>query len=211
MERIPDGTKRQYSSSLRAEQAELTRRRVVTAAHLLFLSRGYAGTTVEAVAGDAGVSPQTVYNAVGGKAALLAAVHAGLLADEVPGVPDPSGAADGRALLREYAKVARRLGERVTPLLAVAQAAAGDRDVRAFLDTVELQRTIGTHQVAAEIAVRFGLKPDVDQQTAGDIVWTLTSTEVADRLVTQRQWGWDRFEEWLALTLADALLGPADG
>jgi AcrR family transcriptional regulator len=206
VEQTPEGTKRRYSSALRAEQAQLTRRRVVTAAHMLFLGRGYAGATVEAVATDAGVSPQTVYNAVGGKASLLAAVYAELLAGAAGEASARFDAPDAEALLAEYAGVARRLGERTTPVLAVAQAAASDRDVRAFLDTVELERSVGTHQVAAEVAVRFGLRSGLTVAAAADIVWTLTSAEVADRLVSQRGWGWDRFEAWLATTLADTLL-----
>ena len=40
----------------RAEQAERTRRRILAAATELFLSRGYAAATIEAIAGQADVA-----------------------------------------------------------------------------------------------------------------------------------------------------------
>src|SRR5512132_3208050 len=66
--------RRRYHSPLRAEQADGTRRRVLTAARELFLARGYAGTTVAAVARAAGVSPDTIYVSLGGKQGLLEGV-----------------------------------------------------------------------------------------------------------------------------------------
>src|SRR5689334_1899594 len=56
-----EGT-RSYVSRLRQEQAAATRQRVVTAAAALFAERGYAGTTLPAIARRAGVSTETVQN-----------------------------------------------------------------------------------------------------------------------------------------------------
>ena len=49
-------TTRHYSSPARAEATRANRQRILDAARQLFLKRGYVGTTVEAVAGRAGVS-----------------------------------------------------------------------------------------------------------------------------------------------------------
>ena len=62
---------RTYSSTLRADQARQTRRRIVDAAAELFAEHGYAGTTIDAVATAAGVSRKTVFDSVGGKAQLM--------------------------------------------------------------------------------------------------------------------------------------------
>ena len=66
--------KRRYHSLVRQRQAEETRRRILAAARELFESRGYALTTLEAIAEQALVSPKTVAAVFGSKRALLAEV-----------------------------------------------------------------------------------------------------------------------------------------
>ena len=102
------------------------------------------------------------------------------------------------------------LGERIFPLVGVlvAQAAAGDVDLAAFVATVEGERATGTRAVAALVAQRFGLRDGLDVEAAADVLWALTAPDLADRLVVCRGWGWDRFERWLGATMADALIGP---
>jgi AcrR family transcriptional regulator len=210
--------RRAYSSALRDQQAGLTRRRVLDAALELFLAKGYLGATIEAVARRAEVSTQTVYNAVGGKAALLRAVYDVTLAGDDQPVPIAERPAfqtmlaetDGRRCLARYAALGRELWERAGPLVLrlLSQAAAGDADLRAFADTVERQRAAGTAMVAAHVAERFGLRPGLTVQEAGDVLWALTAPEVLERLVVRRGWRLDRAEGWLAEAMADALLGP---
>ena len=66
--------RRQYNSSGRQEQAKRNRSSVLQTARRLFLERGFAATTMPAVAAGAGVSVQTVYKAFGNKAGLAKAV-----------------------------------------------------------------------------------------------------------------------------------------
>lgn len=54
-------TARKYSSPIRERQANQTRTNILDATQRLFLERGYAKTTVEAIAQEAGVAKQTVY------------------------------------------------------------------------------------------------------------------------------------------------------
>ncbi len=203
----------------RDERVRATRRRVVEAARTLFVRRGYAGATIEAIAHRARVSPQTVYNVVGGKAAVLKAVYDVMLAGDaepVPIVERPLARAmlaadDPRRCLALSARLGRELYERVGPLVPVifGLGAATDRDVRAFVDTIEGERAVGTAGIAAHLARRFGLRPGLGVEEAGDILWTLTAPEVTDRLTRRRGWSLDRYEVWLAGTMADALLGAA--
>src|SRR5690242_21140759 len=79
--------RRAYTSRVRDEQARQTRQRIVTAADALFRAHGYVGTRLETIAARAGVSVQTVYNAVGGKAAVLKAVYDVTLAGDDEPVP----------------------------------------------------------------------------------------------------------------------------
>src|SRR5437879_4762817 len=78
-------TSRPYRSVVREEQAATTRRRILDAAHRLFLQHGYAGTPVARVAAEAGVSPETIYISFGGKRGLLEGViQATILGPEAP-------------------------------------------------------------------------------------------------------------------------------
>ena len=206
------------NSSLRAEHSALTRRRILDAAARLFSERGYLGTTLSGVAAAAGVSVQTLYNAIGSKATLLKSVYDVTLAGDDEPVPMRdrpefraiAEAPTGRECLARYAAVGRQLGERTLPMVTMllAQAATGDEDLQAFAETIEGERTIGATAAARHVAERFGLRDGLDTEAASDVVWALTSPDLADRLVRQRGWGWDRYQEWLGITLADALLGP---
>jgi AcrR family transcriptional regulator len=207
---------RRYSSEVRAEQRRATRQRVLDAARALLLRRGYGGATIDAIAARAGVSVQTVYNTVGGKAALLKAVYDTMLAGDdepVPIIERPTAlamraATDPRRFLALYARMGRELYERVGPLLpsVLTDSAAGDADVRAFIDTIENERATGTAGVAAHLHERFGLRPGLSVADAADILWTLTAPELTHRLVHRRKWSLDKYEAWLADTMIRALL-----
>ncbi len=59
------------STSVRAERTRATRRRMLDAAHDLFVARGYTATTIGAIAERARVAPQTIYFTFTNKRALL--------------------------------------------------------------------------------------------------------------------------------------------
>ena len=210
---------RRYSSEVRAEQRRATRQRVIDAARTLLLRRGYGGATIEAIAGRAGVSVQSVYNTVGGKAAVLKAVYDTLLAGDdepIPIVQRPTvramrAATDPHRFLALYARMGRQMYERAGPLLPIMlnEGAAGDPEVRAFIDTIEQERATGTAGIAALLNERFGLRDGLTVDDAADILWALTSPELAIRLVHRRQWSLDKFEAWTAHTMVHALLEPA--
>src|SRR5258708_31372141 len=94
----PNEAKRPYPSRARHRQAEETRRRSLAATRELFASRGYAGTTLEAIAEIAEVSPKTVSAAFGSKRAILAELinpeafntQVQQLLDELRVTPEPS-------------------------------------------------------------------------------------------------------------------------
>jgi AcrR family transcriptional regulator len=212
---------RRYSMSLRDEHTAATRKRIIDAAGRLFVERGYLGTTLTGIAEAAGVSVQTIYNLIGGKAVLLKTTYDVTLAGDdepIPMADRPIAraafeATDGRACLQAYARMARVLNVRTLPLLTIllAQVGTGDPDLRHFADTIDVEHTTGSGWVARHVAERFGLRPGLDADTATDILWALTSPELTDRLVNRRSWSWDRYEQWLATAMADALLGPAPG
>ena len=82
-------TSRSYRSTVREESARRTRQLVADAARELFLTEGYAETSVAAIARKAGVSTQTVYNVFGTKADLLKHLYdVTLVGDALRSMPD---------------------------------------------------------------------------------------------------------------------------
>src|SRR3712207_5019967 len=79
--------KRPYDSSRRRAQAAATRSDILRAAQRLFETRGYAGTTMEAIAAEAGVALKTVYAAFETKSGLLRSLWNHLLRDRRDNVP----------------------------------------------------------------------------------------------------------------------------
>jgi AcrR family transcriptional regulator len=207
---------RRYSSEVRAEQRRATRQRVLDATRVLLLSRGYSGATIEAIARRAGVSVQTVYNTVGGKAAVLKAVYDTMLAGDdepVPVMQRPAvqamrATADPHRFLALYARMGREMYARTAPLLPVmlAESGSGDPEVREFIDTIENERAAGTAMIAALLHERFGLRAGLTVADAADILWTLTAPELSLRLIHRRDWSLDKYEAWSGDTMARVLL-----
>jgi AcrR family transcriptional regulator len=209
---------RRYDSATRLAKARMTRLRILETARGLFLEGGYVGTTLDTVAARAGVSPQTVYNLVGGKATLFKTVYDVTLAGDdepVPLAQRPEfqrirGAGTAREAVAIYVALERVLWERVGPLIAVAtaQAAAGDKDLRTFVETIETERATGTRALVGYLADRFGLRPGLTVERAADIFWTLTGPDSVDRLVVRRGWDWPTFHEWLVEAVHRGLFEP---
>lgn len=207
---------RSYSSPLREEQARRTQRRILDAALRLFLDEGYTATTIAAIATAAGVSAQTVYKTFGTKSALVKRLHDVTLAGDdepIPMADRPELIAvreetDPRRMLLAYAHVGRLMLERIGPLLRVlfAGAWAGDPELRAYLDTVNGERLIGTGMAARRLAAQGALRDGVSEERARDAIWTLNSVEVWSLLTEVRGWSGVEYEEWVGRAMADAVL-----
>jgi AcrR family transcriptional regulator len=208
---MTEPVKRIYSSQLRATQARETRRAVVSAASDLFVSQGFGRTTANDIAAAAGVSRKTVFTSVGGKVELLKlAIDWALGGDDQPVAmldrPDVLKArqeTDPDKIVRGWAAIAARTGARVAGLAMAATVAAGiDDDAAALLDRFGNQRLIGSRHFVQHLAANGGLREDLTTDEAVDIVWLHNDPMTYHRLVIQRQWPTDRFEEWLYRTIS---------
>ena len=73
----------------REEQAKATRAAIVHAAYRLFVADGYAVTTIQAIADEAGVAVQTVYAGFGNKRRVLdEVIEAAIVGDDPTPVAD---------------------------------------------------------------------------------------------------------------------------
>jgi AcrR family transcriptional regulator len=178
--------RRPYHSPTRQRQAEEARRRILDAARLLFREAGYVGTTLNAIAAAAGVSPKTVEATFGSKRGLLAA-----LVD-----PVASG--------RRFQELLGDLRAATDPRRRVELAA---RLTRQVYEAWGLRRQNQTRLIAYlsdQGVLRGGLAP----QEATDVLWALTGYDLYRALVVECGWAPQRYEAWLADMLIQHLLAP---
>ncbi len=64
--------------------------------------------------------------------------------------------------------------------------------------------------VVGWVRARGQLRDGLDESTAADLVWALTSPEVHHMLLDVRGWDRARYEEWLRTTLELSLLPVID-
>jgi AcrR family transcriptional regulator len=209
---------RTYSSTLRADQARQTRKRIVDAAAELFAEHGYAGTTVDAVATAAGVSRKTVFDSVGGKAQLMKlAYDFAIVGDDepVPLADRPETTAmlaepDYGKRLAMYASLVVGIDRRLSSAWRAFEGAATSDPEAAKLYIALVQQRRKAMQEAAQMFADAGaLRPDLDIEVAADLMWFYNDPSLYDKLVRQRGWSVDRFQAWLTEALQVQLLGTA--
>ena len=213
------GQPRPYRSDRRESQARLTRQRVVTAATATFLERGYAGTTMRAIAAGARVSVPTVESLFGTKARLLeTAIDVAIAGDdEAVGVLDRSWAeAAARAttvdrFLSIVAAVLAPAQVRSAGLvLAVFEGATTDAEL-AELSVQLVDRRAATAAWAVDQLTHLApLRAGCDRQEAIDTLWILMDPAVFDRLTRRRHWTVGQYERWFAGSVARLLVGTND-
>jgi AcrR family transcriptional regulator len=209
--------RRRYDASGRRAAAAETRRRVVRTAHELFVERGYAGTTIAAVAARAGVSTPTVFSAFGSKAGLLkACIDVAIAGDDTPLAvadrPIAQWVNDTREpveLLGRYATMMGVLARRAGPIYDVmVRAADAEPELAGLLADFERQRLRAATLIAEAVAERGGLPDGTTLDEARDSVWILNAPELYVTLTRKRHWSPRRYEEWARDALVKLLVRP---
>jgi TetR/AcrR family transcriptional regulator, regulator of autoinduction and epiphytic fitness len=213
------GKRRTYRSPVREERARRTRLAVLTAAHDLFVARGYAATTIRAVATAAGVSVPTVEQLFGTKRELLKqVVDVAKAGDDEPVallVRPPARAADTAGTAAGFlAAAAAEIGVVAARASAVhvvlATAAAGDEEIAGLAREIDAQRRVVASWLVDGVRERAGLRPGLDRERAVDAVWALLDPVVHGRLTGDRGWPDEEFAGWIADTVARLLLVAPD-
>jgi AcrR family transcriptional regulator len=204
-----DQAKRPYHSPARQRQAEETRHRMLEAARGLFVQQGYAGTTLDAIAKAADVSPKTVAAVFGSKRGILAAILTPSafgasyqqLLEQLRATPEP-----GRRV-EVMAQLTRQVYETLTPEFELVRGASA---VAAELAGVGLQVETRRRQYQtrfiAYLSEQGALRRGLPLEEATDELWALTSFDVYRLFVRECGWPAQRYESWLTSVLVQRLL-----
>ena len=213
---MTEAVKRRYDNSRRQAQARATRLRVIEAAQHLFTEHGYPATTIETIAEEADTALPTVYRLFGSKRALLASVvdtafggdDQPIAFGDRPAVRAAAAETDPVKMVNAFARVVAELMERSSAILHVlATAAQVDPEAAGLLAEIRRQRHTGQGRIVTALAAAGALDPGLDKAEAADLVYALLSPDVHRILTVERGWPADRYERWIARSLA-ALLPP---
>ncbi|GAA0938715.1 helix-turn-helix domain-containing protein [Nonomuraea longicatena] len=202
---------RRYESIRRTAQAIETRAQIAEAARDLFLSRGWADTTVRDVAKQAGVSAPTVYATYRNKAGLARALaDSADLTGDVPQLlarlEDP--AADPQSQLAAMAAFDRRLYERAGDIILLVREAGRTEPELADVYRDGRRRADETRVQVFSSWPDGVLRSGLDVPAAVDVYAAICTIDVYTVLTIERSWTPDRVERWWSGALARELLTP---
>lgn len=212
---MPGMVKRRYDASTRRQAAAGTRAAILTAARELFAERGYAATSMAAIADRAGVALDTVYASAGRKPELarllietaISGTDQSVPAEQRDYVQAIRSAPDATAKIRIYAAAIAAMAPRLALVLVIIQQAApGEPQLAALWAEIAERRAANMRLFVDDLAAVTPLRLHPEQ--AADVVWATNAPELYQLLVGQRGWTTERYEHflgdtWRRLLLAD--------
>jgi AcrR family transcriptional regulator len=206
---VPDSPhRRPYEAPGRRAQAKATRQAVLTSARRLFTADGILATTVTAIAGEAGVSPQTVYALFRSKAGVLLA-----LVDELEQAVDAlshsaaiESATSSHEQLRLIVAFHCDLFERGMDVIEVVRRTSSHPEVRPAWEEGQRRRREACHGWVSHWADSGALRPGVSVATATDLLWLHCGDDVFAGLFIGCRWDREEVQRWLVDTLDPQLL-----
>jgi AcrR family transcriptional regulator len=198
---------------------------MVRAAYDLFCVHGYLGTTINAVAEEAGVAVPTIYYTFGTKAALLdeslgAAIVGFDQWREPPSDPEVDELLAWHGWWKDFTAAPTPLAafevffthglgilERVAPLVAALHGTAGDPEAAEVVRVAEQRRVESYREVVKVMAGKpGGLRHGLTLTAATDVVVVLFSADLYHALRHRRGWSATRTAEFLRRILSAELL-----
>jgi AcrR family transcriptional regulator len=200
--------RRPYDAPRRRAQAQATRQSILTSARRLFTTDGILATTVATIAGEAGVSPQTVYALFRSKAGVLLA-----LLDELEQSVDAAAhataiatAADAHEQLAQIVAFHCELFDRGLDVIDTVRRTSSHPEVRPMWEEGQRRRRaacdLWVRQWDASEALRSGLPV----AAAVDLLWLHCGDDVYAALAAGCGWPRRDIERWLVETLSAQLL-----
>lgn len=177
---------------------------ICAAARDLFITKGYAATSIDDIAAAAGVARPTIFTAVGTKPVILkAVVDQATVGDNVqqplterPWYKEALDEPDLRRSLRLLARNMSRIAQGVAPLLrAVEYAAASDPEIAEIWQDLQRQRRASLSLTAAALCAKAQLR--LEQAAVVDTLWALQPSTY-QRLVIDAGWPPEKWESWMS-------------
>jgi AcrR family transcriptional regulator len=210
---MPGSVKRRYDVTGRREAAARTRAAILDAARELFTERGYAATSMTAIAERAGVALDTVYAAAGRKPELarllietaISGTDQAVPAEQRDYVRAIQAASDAGTKIAIYAAAITAIAPRMALVLGIIQQAVPDEpELAALWQQIAERRAANMRLFVADLATVAPLR--LDPGEAADIIWATNAAELYQLLVGQRGWTAERYEHFLADTWQRLLL-----
>jgi AcrR family transcriptional regulator len=187
----------------------------VDAGQALFVERGYAATTMQEVADDAGVALDTVYAVVGPKPKLIRLLIESAISGTDQAVPAEQreyvrlirAAPTATEKLAIYARALRSIHARLAPLVhALQDAAPAHPDLAKLWKEIADRRRANMLLFARDLAATHQLRTELTEEEVADVIWSTGAPEFYLLLVRERAWPPERFERWLAESWARLLV-----
>ncbi len=203
-------TKRGYDASRRRASSDERRGRILQTARNLFGQYGYGATSIERIAGEAGVAVPTVYAIYRSKRAMLFA-----LLDQTDARADVAGllrdlnaaAGNPRKQLRRLVSFTCRFYAQAADIIDIARGAGStNEDLLALWQEGEDRRLRGQKPLADAWDRSGALRKNINAKEALDILWAMTGADHYRLFVVDRRWSAARYEVWLENTLERLLL-----
>jgi AcrR family transcriptional regulator len=200
----------------RESRAHETRRRIAEAGLGLFLEKGYAATTVEAIAEAAHVAPATIYQAFGTKHAVLAAAlditvagdEASLTVLDQDWVEKVRREKNPERQLRLVAEGTSRIAARTAPIKEVLRDAAATEAAARELIREDHEGRHRTQATLVDLLIENRpLRAGMDQRRAVDTYFAIVNSTTYELLVVQRGWTLPEWQAWIADVIARELFG----
>jgi AcrR family transcriptional regulator len=197
--------------TLREVRNRAAQRLVIDAAFQLMVERGYAATTMTAIADHARVAERTVYNLFGTKTGLMLAT----IQDRAFGGDSESLIADHQhmrsledplEIIQFAVETNHRVASRALSLLKVAYQAAGvEPEVAQALTELEETRFQHQGEVVDVLREKGFLRSDVPYDLLRRGFWLLQGPEAVIKAMNAG-WDLDTYSSWLRVSLPGLLL-----
>lgn len=188
---------------------------IVETARALFIAKGYAGVTIEAIARQAKVAPETIYSVFTNKRTILARAVGSAV--ETDGGPIPvlltsyiREVASERSQHRQIQMFAQRMlvfFSHVAPLVEVMRTAAKtEPEINSLLKKYLDDRFQGMGFFIDCLLANGPLRDGLSKLSAVETIWALSSAEIYNLLIKDRGWSGEEYEVWLSQSLNRLLL-----